>query len=98
MIYQLKYTDKDQALYHLKEVGVLDVEDNYTDITHAVVEVQPKTIVEATFDEEGNMLTPGELEEGYFVDVMSKVEIDFGVYVVTPANPRHAFAGHAVTE
>ena len=91
MIYQLKYTDKEVAQTHLQEVGVLDAENNYTDITHAVVEVSPKFLVEPTYDEEGNQLTPGELEPGYLVDVMTEVEVDFGTYVVTPSNPRHKF-------
>lgn len=91
MIAQLKYTSKEQAHTHLQEVGVLDVDNNYTSITHAVVEVPPKFIVEPTYDEEGNQLTYGELEPGYLVDVMTEVDVDFGAYVVSPSNPRHKF-------
>ena len=91
MIAQLKYISKEAAQTHLQEVGVLDVENNYTDITHAVVEVPSKFLVEPTYDEEGNQLTPGELEPGYLVDVMTKVDVNFGTYAVTPTNPRHKF-------
>jgi hypothetical protein len=112
MIYQLKYTDKEAAQIHLKEVGVLQsvinyvttfndegeevttevVENEYTSITHAVVYIGAIVDVAGTYDDEGNELTPTTFVEGYHVDVMTKTDVDFGTYVVTPNNPKHNFS------
>jgi hypothetical protein len=93
MIYQLKYTDKEAAQTHLREAVVLDVENEYTSITHAVVYIGAIVDVAGTYDEEGNELTPPTFVDGYHVDVMTKVDVDFGAYVVSPSNPRHKFGG-----
>ena len=92
MIVQLKYTDKEAAQTHLQEVGVLDLENEYTSITHAVVYIGAIVDVAGTCDEEGNELTPPKFVEGYHVDVMTKTDVDFGAYVVTPTNPNHKFS------
>jgi hypothetical protein len=36
--------------------------------------------------------------DGYHYDVMSSETYDFGANLVEPKNPKHAFAGHAITE
>ena len=91
MIYQLKFNTKDQAIEELKKAEVLDKEGDYTEITHAVVHIGKIVDIEGTYDDEGNELTPPKFVEGYHVDVMTKVDIDFGSHAVTPSNPRHKF-------
>lgn len=91
MIVQLKYNDKQQAKTHLQEVGVLDAENNYTDITHAVVYIGAIVDVDGEYNDEGEELTAPTYLDGYHVDVMTKEVVDFGAFVVTPNNPRHTF-------
>ena len=92
MIYQLKYTDKAEAITHLKSVGVLDDEEQYTAITHAVVYIGLIVDVAGTYDVDGNELTAPTFIDGYHVDVMTKTAIDFGTYLVVPNSPHHQFA------
>ena len=92
MIYQLKFSAKKQAIDELKKVGILDEEENYTEITHAVVHVGKIVDIEGTYSDEGELLTEPTFMKGYHVDVMTKVDIDFGDFIVTPNNPRHTFA------
>lgn len=92
MIYQLKYTSKEQAQTHLKSVGVLDDEEQYTAITEAVVYIGLIIDVAGTYDADGNELTPPTFLDGYHVDIMINTAIDFGTYLVTPNSPHHQFA------
>ena len=50
----------------------------YNNDIHAVVEVGLLIDQEATFDEQGNLLTEPTYREGYHFDIMSNNEIDFG--------------------
>ena len=98
-IYKLKYTDKETAIADLKAKGVyqeIDGELSYGNGIHAVVEVGLLIDQEATFDEEGNILTEPTYREGYHFDIMAEIEIDFGANAITPANPKHNFAGYEV--
>ncbi len=92
MIYQLKYTDKAEAITHLKSVGVLDDEEQYTAITEAVVYIGLIVDQQGTYDADGNELTPPTFLDGYHVDVMANTTIDFGTYLVVPNSPHHQFA------
>ena len=96
-IYKLKYTDKETAIADLISKGVyqeLDGELLYVNGIHAVVEIGLITDQEATFDEQGNLLTPPTYREGYHFDVMSEKEIDFGDKEIFPSTPKHTFAGY----
>jgi hypothetical protein len=105
MIYKLTYTDKATAVADLKAKGIL-VESTFQEETSlvygegvaAVVEIGLIMITPPTFDEEGNELTPPVYADGYHYDVMSDNEYDFGANLVEPKNPKHAFAGHEITE
>lgn len=93
MIYKLKYTDKAEALQVLEQEGVLiPTEEGFTygDGVQAVVELG---IICLDSSDEQPIYA-----DGYHYDIMASNEYDFGVNLVTPNNPRHAFAGHAVTE
>jgi len=104
MIYKLTYTDKEQALADLKAKGIfVEVEFNgekheaYGSGVQAVVEIglimiNPPVMEGMAVIEEPNYA------DGYHYDVMSDNTYDFGANLVEPKNPKHAFAGHAVTE
>ena len=95
-IYKLKYTDRETAISDLISKGVYQETDGeliYVDGIHAVVEVGLIIDQEATFDEQGNLLTEPTYIEGYHFDIMAEKEIDFGDNESFPNNPKHSFAG-----
>ena len=95
-ICKLKYTDKETAIADLIAKGVfqeIDGEILYADGIDAVVEVGLIIDQEATFDEQGNLLTEPTYREGYHFDIMAEKEIDFGENETFPNNPKHTFAG-----
>ena len=96
IIYKLKYTDKETAIADLIAKGVyqeIDGEMLYADGIDAVVEVGLIIDQEATFDEEGNLLTEPTYREGYHFDIMTDNVIDFGANEIFPGKPKHTFAG-----
>ena len=95
-IYKLKYTDRETAIADLISKGVyqeIDGELSYGNGIHAVVEVGLLIDQEATFDEQGNLLTEPTYRDGYHFDIMAEKEIDFGANEITTNNPKHTFAG-----
>lgn len=95
-ICKLKYTDKETAITDLIAKGVFqEIEDEmlYADGIDAVVEVGLIIDQEATFDEQGNLLTEPTYIEGYHFDIMTDNEIDFGENEIFTNNPKHTFAG-----
>jgi hypothetical protein len=95
-IYKLKYTDRETAIDDLISKGVyqeIDGELSYGDGIDAVVEVGLIIDQEATFDEQGNILTEPTYIDGYHFDIMTDIEIDFGANEITTNNPKHTFAG-----
>ena len=95
-IYKLKYTDRETAIADLIAKGVfqeIEGEMLYADGIDAVVEVGLIISEEATFDEQGNMLTEPTYREGYHFDIMSDNVIDFGENEIFPNSPKHTFAG-----
>jgi len=95
-IYKLKYTDRETAIADLISKGVyqeIEGEMIYADGIDAVVEVGLLIDQEATFDEQGNLLTEPTYREGYHFDIMSEIEIDFGENEIFPNNPKHTFSG-----
>ena len=95
-IYKLKYTDKETAIADLIAKGVIqEIEGEmlYADGIDAVVEVGLVINEEATFDEQGNLLTEPTYREGYHYDIMSEIEIDFGANEIFTNSPKHTFTG-----
>ena len=95
-IYKLKYTDKETGVADLIAKGVyqeIDGEMLYADGIDAVVEVGLIIDQEATFDEQGNLLTQPTYREGYHFDIMTDIEINFGENEIFPNNLKHTFAG-----
>ena len=94
-IYKLKYTDRETAIADLIAKGVyqeLDGEQSYGNGIEAVVEVGLLIYQEATFDEQGNLLTEPTYIEGYHFDIMAEKEIDFGDNEIFPNGAKHTFA------
>ena len=85
MIYKLKYTDKAEAIADLTAKGILTAE-GYGEGVHAVVELGIIAL-----DENTNA-------DGYHYDLMADTTYDFGVNLIEPKNPKHAFAGYPTTE
>jgi hypothetical protein len=85
MIYKLTYLDKHQAILDLERKGIL-TENGYGKGVHAVVEIGVIAL-----DENTNA-------DGYHYDVMSDEIYQFGMNLVEPKNPKHQFAGYAITE
>jgi len=96
-VYKLQYQDKSEAQADLLAKGVyveLDNELSYGQGIHAIVEIGLIVDKEATFDEDGNVLTDPIYFNGYHYDVMSENEIDFGTAEIFPLNCVHSFAGY----
>ena len=104
MIYKLTYQNKEQATSDLYAKGILtEVEFNgqkheaYGEGVQAVVEIGLIMITPPVMD--GMVIvTPPVYADGYHYDLMSENTYDFGSNLVEPKNPKHAFAGHSVTE
>ena len=95
-IYKLKYTDKETAIADLIAKGVykeIEGELSYCEGIHAVVEMGLIIDQEATFDEQGNLLTEPTYRDGYHFDIMTNNVIDFGENEIFTNNLKHTFAG-----
>ena len=75
------------------EEGVTSMQ--YINGTQAVVNIGKIVEFPATFDEEGNELTPTIYYDGWAYDIMSSDTLDFGSDEVYPAElSAHSFAGY----
>jgi hypothetical protein len=92
-IYKLKYTDKETAIADLIAKNVIDVEGNYQQGIHAVVEIGLIVLTNGTYDEKGNVIIEPIYADGYHYDVMSEQEIEFENKIEVN-NPKHTFAGY----
>jgi hypothetical protein len=98
MITKLIYTDHDTAISDMLTKGVLinttDLNGNeintYSQSTHAVVYIG-KIVDTPAVVEDMEVITPATFLEGYHVDVMTDLEIEFD-NAITPNNPKHLFA------
>ena len=94
-ICKLKYTDRETGIADLIAKGVfqeIEGEMLYAEGIDAVIEVGLIINEEATFDEQGNLLTEPTYREGYHFDIMAEKEIDFGENEIFTNNPKHTFA------
>ena len=104
-IFKLTYPNKEAAVADLKAKNILIEVDGidgqkheaYGNGVQAVVNIG-KIIVTPPVMEGMEIVTPPVYADGYHYDVMSSELYDFGANLVEPKNPKHAFAGHAVTE
>ena len=92
-IFKLSYTDKATAVADLEAKDILiPTEEGFTygEGVQAVVELGI-ICLDPTVD-------PPVYADGYHYDVMSTEMYDFGANLVEPKNPKHAFAGYAITD
>ena len=105
-IFKLSYPNKEAAVADLKAKNILievdgiygEKHEAYGNGVQAVVEIGLIILEQGTYDEDGNVITEPIYADGYHYDVMSSELYDFGANLVEPKNPKHAFAGHAITE
>ena len=92
-IKKLKYATREQGIADLISKEIYTEELEYCEGVHAVVEIGMVIDQEATYDEQGNLLTEPTYREGYHFDIIAEKEIDFGENEIFPNNPKHTFAG-----
>lgn len=95
-IYKLQYDTKTQGDADLLSKGVYEViegNQSYTNGTQAIVYMGGMVDVPATYDDEGNELTPAIYYDGVFYDLMTTQEYDFGANELFPTNNVHSFLG-----
>lgn len=104
MIFKLTYENKELATADFKSKGILiDVEFNgekyeaYGEGVQAIVEIGKIMLTPPVIDGM-EVITEPIYIYGYHYDIMANNIYDFGINLVEPKNPKHGFAGHAVTE
>ena len=91
-IYKLQYKDKETALSDLIAKGVYNEDLSFGQGIHAIVDIGLIVDKEATFDDEGNIITEPIYFYGYHYDIMSENIITFESEIQVK-NPKHNFAG-----
>lgn len=92
MIYKLKYSYRATAINDLIAKGVIDINENNTSNTQAVVEIgliidTPAVIID------NEIVTTATYIDGYHFDVMVNEVIYFGTARMTPTTSVHSFLG-----
>ena len=96
-IYKANFETKEQGQDYLFSIGVLVETDSkivFSKDTAAVVYIGKVVKIPATYDKEGNELTPPIYYDGYAIDVMSSIKLDFGEFAVYPIEAAHSFYGY----
>jgi hypothetical protein len=99
-IYKAVFDTKEQGTEYLLNIGVLveqEGENVFAPTTAAVVYIGKVVEIPATYDDEGNIITPAVYYPGFAIDIMvqDSVTLDFGSYAVYPAdNSAHSFYGY----
>ena len=103
-IYKTNFPTEQQGKDYLLNLGVIveDVEQQneivFAKNTAAVVYIGKVVKIPATYDKDGNIITPAVYYDGFAIDVMSSEILDFGTYEVFPADKAaHSFYGWAVS-
>lgn len=96
-IYKTVFPTEEQGKEYLLNLGVL-IEDEgvirFSENTAAVVNIGKVVKIPATYDADGNELTPPIYYDGWAYDIMSSDVLDFGSFEVFPApNEVHSFMG-----
>jgi hypothetical protein len=102
-IYKTVFDNEQQGKDYLISQGVWEevTEEGVTSMqyingTAAVVNIGKVVEIPATYDADGNELTPPVYYDGWAYDVMSSATLDFGEYEVYPADQAaHSFLGWA---
>ena len=86
-IYKTNFPTEQEGKDYLLSIGVLvenDKEIVFSKDTAAVVYIGKVVKIPATYDEEGNIITPAVFYHGYAIDVMSSSDLDFGEFAGIP--------------
>jgi hypothetical protein len=97
-IYKTNFPTEQEGKDYLLSIGVLvenEGEIVFAKDTAAVVYIGKVVKIPATYDKEGNELTPPIYFDGYAIDVMSSLKLDFGEFMVYPIEAAHSFYGYA---
>ena len=101
-IYKTNFPTEQEGKDYLLSIGVLIEidEDNGKQIvfakdTAAVVYIGKVVKIPATYDADGNIITPAVYYDGFAIDVMSSLDLDFGAFMVYPIEAAHSFYGYA---
>jgi len=102
-IYKTNFPTEQQGKDCLLNLGVIvevdtdeGIEIVFAENTAAVVYIGKVVEIPATYDADGNILTPAVYYDGYAIDVMSNSDLDFGTFEVFPADKAaHSFYGWA---
>ena len=97
-IYKANFETKEQGQDYLLSIGVLvenESEIVFSKDTAAVVYIGKVVKIPATYDADGNIITPAVYFDGYAIDVMSSSKLDFGEFMVYPPEAAHSFYGYA---
>jgi hypothetical protein len=96
-IYKTNFPTEQQGKDYLLNIGVLievDGEIVFAKDTAAVVYIGKVVKIPATYDKDGNIITPAVYYPGYAIDVMSSLVLDFGAFMVYPVEAAHSFYGY----
>ena len=98
-IYKTNFPTEQEGKDYLLSIGVLVETDNeivFSKDTAAVVYIGKVVKIPATYDKEGNELTPPIFYDGYAIDVMNgaKPNLDFKEFAVYPIEAAHSFYGY----
>jgi hypothetical protein len=96
-IYKTNFPTEQEGKDYLLSIGVLvenEGEIVFAKDTAAVVYIGKVVKIPATYDKEGNELTPPIYFDGYAIDVMSSLDLDFGSFMVYPVEAAHSFYGY----
>ena len=97
-IYKTNFPTEQEGKDYLLSIGVLVETDEqivFSKDTASVVYIGKVVKIPATYDKEGNELTPPIYFDGYAIDVMSSSKLEFGEFMVYPIEAAHSFYGYA---
>jgi len=89
MIKRLKYENKEEAIQHLKDKGVIGENNEFLPNTQSVVHLGKIIDTPAEYNEEGEIITEPKFKNGYHVDVMLKIGKNFGEHELSVDSPIH---------
>ena len=100
-IYKTNFPTEQEGKDYLLSIGVLIEIDGdegkeivFSKDTAAVVYIGKVVKIAATYDADGNIITPAVYYDGYAIDVMSSLDLDFGAFMVYPVEAAHSFYGY----
>jgi len=101
-IYKTNFPTEQEGKDYLLSIGVLIGIDGdegkeivFAKDTAAVVYIGKVVKIPATYDADGNIITPAVYFDGFAIDVMNaKPDLDFGEFMVYPIEAAHSFYGY----